>query len=84
MAQRPRQRPSTKLTELRANKGWSVSELARRAKLSPRTVARAEEGAVPRPATQLRIARALGGGLTPLDLWPFETDDEDAPLRAVA
>jgi transcriptional regulator with XRE-family HTH domain len=82
MAHRPRQRPSTKLSELRALKGWSVSELARRAKVSPRTVARAEEGSVPYPRTQLRIARALGGGLTPLDIWPFE--EEDAPLRAVA
>lgn len=50
-----------RLRDLRAKKGWSQPELARRARVSIGTINQAETGRrVPHVVTQERIARALG------------------------
>jgi len=69
-----RQRPSTNLIELRTKHGLSASQLAQQAGVKPSTVWNAERGRIPRNDTQLRIAKVFG--LTPLDLWPLEEDEE--------
>jgi transcriptional regulator with XRE-family HTH domain len=49
--------------EYRLSLAWSASELARRAQLSPRTVARVENGEPVYAHTVAAIARALSEGL---------------------
>lgn len=49
------------LTEKRKAKGWSMTELARRAKLSPSDISKAEKGRYKLYPSQLkRIAKVLG------------------------
>lgn len=53
---------SNKLREIRVNEGISISELAREASLSERTIRDTERGVrCPRPYNQSKIARALNG-----------------------
>jgi DNA-binding XRE family transcriptional regulator len=49
--------------EYRIHLGWSTTELARRAKVSPRTVRRAEDGEPVYDYTLGAIARAISEGL---------------------
>ena len=50
-----------RLTALRENRGWSKSELARRAHMNAGTVSLVESGRLkPYPAQIAKIARALG------------------------
>jgi ribosome-binding protein aMBF1 (putative translation factor) len=49
-----------KVTKLRLEKGWSISELARRAKINPADLSRLEAGKIfPYPAWKKRLSRAL-------------------------
>jgi transcriptional regulator with XRE-family HTH domain len=58
MAQRAR---NLRLRDLRAKKGWTQPELARRARVGIATINQAETGKrVPHVTTQEKIARALG------------------------
>lgn len=47
------------LQRLRLGRGWSRAEFARRARLSERTIFRAEAGCAVAPLTIARLARAL-------------------------
>jgi transcriptional regulator with XRE-family HTH domain len=49
--------------EYRVNLGWSITELARRAKISPRTVSRLEDGLPVYDYIAGAVARALSEGL---------------------
>lgn len=51
------------ILEYRLSLGWSAAELARRAKLSPKTVSRIEDGEAAYAHTIGAIARALSEGL---------------------
>ena len=51
------------IVEYRLSLGWSAAELARRANLSPKTVARIEDGEPAYAHTLGAIARALSDGL---------------------
>ena len=50
------------IEEYRLSLGWSAAELARRARLSPKTVSRVENGEPTYPHTVGAIARALSEG----------------------
>jgi transcriptional regulator with XRE-family HTH domain len=56
------------LRRLRLDAGLTQPELAARAGVSVWVISRAEQGATPRPAAQLAIARVFE--LRPSDLWP--------------
>lgn len=63
-----------RLQDLRAKRGWSQEELARRSRVSLATVNRAETGVqTPVAVTQEKIAHALG--VERREIWP---DEEDA------
>ncbi|HEY9288815.1 MAG TPA: helix-turn-helix transcriptional regulator [Candidatus Dormibacteraeota bacterium] len=49
-------------------RGWSLSELARQAKLSRPTISALVRGQPVRPQTAWKIGRALGNGLVPPEL----------------
>jgi transcriptional regulator with XRE-family HTH domain len=51
------------IEEYRLRLAWSITELARRAKLAPRTVSRIENGEPAYAHTVAAIANALGAGL---------------------
>lgn len=51
-----------------AARGWSLSELARQAKLSRPTISALVRGQPVRPQTAWKVGRALGKGLVPADL----------------
>lgn len=50
----------TRLAKLLEKKGWSATELARRAKVAPSTVTRVAAGAMPLGGTAKKLAEALG------------------------
>lgn len=66
-----RRLPNRNLQALRINAGMAPSDLAFRAGTSAKTVRLAEAGWVPNPRIQFAIAGVFA--LTPLDLWPLET-----------
>jgi DNA-binding XRE family transcriptional regulator len=66
-----RRQRARRLIELRINAGLSRSDLAYRAGVSAKTIRLAESGFVPGPRIQFAIARTFD--LTPLELWPIET-----------
>ena len=51
-----------------AARGWSLSELARQARLSRPTISALIRGQPIRPQTAWKIGRALGKGLVPAEL----------------
>lgn len=51
-----------------AARGWSLSELARQARLSRPTITALVRGKPVRPQTAWKIGRALDNGLVPADL----------------
>ncbi len=59
------------IRDLRAKKGWSQEQLARRAKVSTGTINTAEQGKhIPTVMNQERIAKALG--VERREIWPDE------------
>lgn len=69
------QQPSVTLRRLRLSAGLSVRGLAACAGVWDGSIRRAEAGVVPKPATQVKIARALslklGRPVDTLELWPL-------------
>lgn len=48
------------VTTLREEKAWSMAELARKAGVTPQTIAKTEKGLSINRISQLKIAKALG------------------------
>lgn len=69
-----RRNPHLRLKELRINQGWSPNDLAFRAHVSGKTIRMVEAGWIPSPRVQFQIAAAFD--LKPLDLWPFDRDQQ--------
>ena len=62
----------SKLRIERERRGWSLSELALRAKLRPSNISLYERGLNPSQPVARRMALALG--MEPVEIWPeFET-----------
>lgn len=74
------QQPSPNLTTYRLRAGLSKRALAKLAGVSDGVVKVAENGAVPIPSSQAKLAaalsEALGEQLSTLDLWPLVERDE--------
>lgn len=66
--------PHLKLKELRVNEGLSPNDLAYRVGVSGKTIRMAEQGWIPSPRVQFQIAKVFA--LRPLDLWPFDRDQQ--------
>lgn len=56
------------------NAGMTPNDLAYRAGVSGKTVRMVEAGFIPTPRTQFQIAAVFD--LKPLDLWPFEREQQ--------
>ena len=62
--------PHLRLKELRINAGMTPNDLAFKAGVTGKTVRMVEDGFIPGPRIQFRIASVFE--MKPLDLWPFD------------
>ncbi len=60
------------LRAARVNRGVTIAALAKETGVGRRTIMRVEQGQVPSAPVALKLARWVGDGKQPTDLWPLE------------
>ena len=70
-----------RLQRLRAERGWSQTEVAERSGVPQPTISKIERGRKPRPATGMRIAKAFGMTLDEFDPYALYRSGRSVAFR---